>query len=235
MNAVSLFLLSLDFPSNQMLQLSCLLITLSRGCWGDVALNLTSGLSPLSPHGALIQARVLGAGLLDQQGGDLVLHGDADPIALRELRSIVAELQVGLVPSGEADVEPDVVPLVDVHLLHRPHGLGGGLHDVLLAVLNHVEVGAALGGPDDVLEETGEHSTVVGAGLGDGERGAGVGGQDLEILGVLHGEAVSVPLHCGVWLAAKLNNEAGRLSLLDSEGLQGLGKVGSLHVLLELK
>ena len=79
---VSLFLLSLDFPSNQMLQLSCLLITLSRGCWGDVALNLTSGLSPLGSHGALIQARVLGAGLLDQQGSDLVLHGDADPIAL---------------------------------------------------------------------------------------------------------------------------------------------------------
>ena len=228
---MSLFLLSLNFPSNAVETAQLL----SRGCRSDVALDLTSRLPPLCPHRAFIQARVLGVGLLDQQGGDLVLHGDADPIALSDLCSIVAELQVGLVAPREPDVEPDVVPLVDVHLLHCPHGLGGGLHDVLLPVFHHIEVGAALGGPDDVLQETGEYSAVISAGLGDGQRGAGVGGEDLEILGVLHREAVSVPFHCRVWLAAKLNNEAGRLSLLDCERLQGLCEVGSHHVLLELK
>ena len=178
---------------------------------------------------------MLGVGLLDQQGGDLVLHRDADPVGFHNLVSVVTELQVRLVSSREPDVEPDVVPFVDVHLLHRSHRLGGGLHDVLLAVLHHIQVAAALGGPDDVLQQAGEHPAVVCAGLGDGQRGAGVGGDDLEILGVLHRESVSVPLHSRVWLTAKLDSEAGQLSLLDSDGFQGLGEVGSNHVLLEWK
>ena len=206
---------------------------LCRGCWGDVALNLTFRLPSLRPHGALVQAGVPGVGLLDQQGGNLVLHGDADPVGLHNLVAIVAELQVRFVSSREADVKPDVVPFVDVHLLHSSHCLGGGLHDILLAVFNDVEVGAALGGSDDVLQETGEHSTVISAGLGDGQRGARVGRHDLEVLGVFDREAVSVPLDCRVWLATKLDNEACHLPLLDSEGLQGLGEVGCHHVLLE--
>lgn len=191
------------------------------GCRRDVALDLAPRLAPLRPHAALVQPGVPGVRLLDQQGRDLVLHGDGDPLRLHDSHSIVTELQVTLVSPREPDVEPDVVPLVDVHLLHRSHCLGGGLHDVLLPVLHHVQVAAALGGPNNVLQQAGENSSVIRTGLGDCQRGAGVGGHNLEVLGVLHREAVSVPFDCRVWLPDKLHREGGGLSLPDGDGLEG--------------
>jgi hypothetical protein len=106
------------------------------------------------------------------------------------------------------------------------------LHDVLLAGLEDVEVAAALGRSHQVLQEACEHPAVVSAGLGNREHGLRVRREDLEVLGVVDGEAVAVPLDDGVGLAAEGGLEDGRLALFDADGLQGVGEVGRRHVLL---
>jgi hypothetical protein len=106
------------------------------------------------------------------------------------------------------------------------------LHDVLLAGLEDVEVTAALGRTHEVLQEAGEHPAVVRAGLRDGEHGLRVRREDLEVLGVVDGEAVAVPLDNGVGLAAEGGPEDGWLALYDADGLKGVGEVGRRHVLL---
>ena len=135
----------------------------------DATNNLAPCLSTFRSHDALVQTGVVGAGPLDQQGGDFVLNGDRDSTCLLDCSSVVSELQVVLVSTREADVKSDVVALIDGHLLHGVGGAGGGLHDVLPVGLHHHQVAARLGGSSYVFQQASEHSSIIGTGLQYGQ------------------------------------------------------------------
>ena len=193
----------------------------------DAAVDLAPRLAPHGPHDALVQPGVLFPRLLDQQRGHVVLHADRDTARLLDGPTVVGELQVWFVTAREADVKSDVVALVDGHLLHGVHGARRGLGDVLSAGLHHIKVAASFGCSGDVFEKTGEDPGVVGAGLDDGERGGGVGGDDVEVGAVLDRECVAVPLDLGRRCSLILDGEGGGLALADGEGLEADGQAGT--------
>ena len=148
----------------------------------DMTCDLALGLPSFRLHDALVEPRVGHLGLLDGQGRHVVLEVDLHSVSLDQLLLVVVELQLGLVSARELDVEPDPVAVVHVHLLQRPGGLGAGTQHIFLPFLHHVQVGAALGGTAQVLQEAGEDPRIIWSGLGDGQRARVVIRHNLEVL-----------------------------------------------------
>ena len=196
---------------------------------------MTAGLPTLRLHHTLVHAGVGGVGVLNDEGRHVVLYLDLYALILLQPFLVVEELKVVLVAAREADVEANAVPGVDLHLLQRSRGFGLRLHHILLAGLHHVKVAAALRGANNVLKEAGKHTAVVGTRLGNSQTAGVVGGVNLEVLGVVDGEAVAEPLDHGIGGPGEPHGEGGGLALRNCHRLQRLLEHGGRHVLLKKK